>query len=557
MDRTLQNIIRYTQKYVDPYQNCQFDRYTFNYTRDLLGEGSFGSVYRGISGNSYVAIKILNLKLYNNPTYRQALKNEIVLMMELQNPNVVRILDALCDKQDNELFLIIEYCEGGDLRRLLSHQPNQRFQESAAIAIISQTIQGLTELLHKNYMHRDIKPDNILLKQNTYKVADFGLAAKIPPKQVLRSQVGTPLYMSPQVLECKEYTNKCDIWSLGLVLYELLFGRTPWLCRSFDTYLIEIKTKPLQFPYEIQVSPQIKDFIKRCLRIEECNRMSWAELLKHPLLQTQGRLKRQATQERLDFTVLEREYLYNIQLVCSEHKIQAKDLMKQCGKTHINQQEFQNMLRKIMNSEDEDVGRKLFEKFDYSKDGLISAQEFEYLFSEYDFAPLKSIAVQIIYELQAIIKIYQIPLPQLFKQMDQDKNGYLDVKEFEFLIKKIAPKLSQENIVEIFKNYDQDNDGKISLKELQFVLQSKNYQKLKIILNRIRETLMKKSVSVSTLFSQVDKERKGYINFKDFEYLLGKLDKLSKCDIWDLFTLFDEDGNGQISLKEFMALLNL
>ncbi|CAD8195964.1 unnamed protein product [Paramecium pentaurelia] len=557
MDNTLQKFIRQTQKYIDAYQNCQFDQYSFNYTRDLLGEGSFGSVYRGTQGNCYAAIKILNLKHYDNPTYRRALKLEIILMMELKSPNVVRILDALCDQNDNELFLIIEYCEGGDLRRLLSHQPNQRLQESAAVAIISQTIQGLTELLHKNYMHRDIKPDNILLKQNTYKVADFGLAAKIPPKQVLRSQVGTPLYMSPQVLECKEYTNKCDIWSLGLVLYELLFGRTPWLCRSFDTYLIEIKTKPLQFPYEIQISPQVKDFIKKCLRIEECHRMSWPELLKHPMLQLQGRLKRQATQERLNFTVLEREYLYNIQLVCSELNFQAKDLMKQCGKTHINQDEFQNMLRKIMNEENEEVGRKLFEKFDYSKDGLISAQEFEYLFSEYDFSPLKSIAVQITYELQAIIKLYKIPLKQLFQQLDQDKNGYLDEKEFEFLIKKIAPKLSQDNILEIFKNYDQDNDGKISLKELQFVLQSKNYQKLKIILNRIRETLIRKSVSVSTLFTQVDKEKKGYINFKDFEYLLSKLDKLSKCDVWDLFNLFDEDGNGKISLDEFKTLLNL
>ncbi|CAD8121582.1 unnamed protein product [Paramecium sonneborni] len=557
MDKTLQRIIRYTQKQIDSNQNCYFDRYAFNYTRDLLGEGSFGSVYRGTHANSFVAIKILNLKHYDNPVYKQALKNEITLMMELQSPNVVRILDALCDQHDNELFLIIEYCEGGDLRHLLSHQPNQRFPESAAIAIISQTIQGLTELLHKNYMHRDIKPDNILLKQNTYKIADFGLAAKIPPKQVLRAQAGTPLYMSPQVLECKEYSNKCDIWSLGLVLYELIFGRTPWLCRSFDTYLMEIKTKPLQFPYEIEISFNVKDFIKRCLKIEEQNRISWTELLKHPMLQNQGKLKRQGTQERLNFSVLEREYLYNIQLVCAQHNFQAKDLMKQCGKTHINQQEFQNMLRKIMNQNNEEIGKKLFQKFDYSKDGLISAQEFEYLFSEYDFAPLNTIAVQIIYELQAIIKMYSISLKQLFEQLDQDKNGFLDQKEFEFLIKKIAPKLSQENIQEIFENFDQDKDGKISLKELQFVLQSKNYQKLKLILNRIRETLMKKSVSVSTLFSQVDKQQKGFINFKDFEYLMSKLDQLNRSDIWDLFNLFDEDENGKISLSEFQTLLNL
>ncbi|CAD8202053.1 unnamed protein product [Paramecium octaurelia] len=557
MDKTLQRMIRLTQKQVDAKSNCHFDQYSFNYQKDLLGEGSFGSVYRGTQGNAFVAIKILNLKFYDNPAYKQALKNEITLMMELQSPNVVRILDALCDQHDNELFLIIEYCEGGDLRHLLSHQPNQRFQESAAVAIISQTIQGLSELLQKNYMHRDIKPDNILLKQNTYKVADFGLATKIPPKQVLRAQAGTPLYMSPQLLEGKEYSNKCDIWSLGLVLYELLFGRTPWLCRSFDTYLMEIQTKPLQFPYEIEISANVKDFIKRCLKIEEQNRMSWTELLKHPMLQVQGKLKRQATQERLNFTVLEREYLYNIQLICAQHNFQAKDLMKQCGKTHINQEEFQNMLRKIMNSDNDEISKQLFGKFDQSKDGLISAQEFEYLFSEYDFAPINTLAVQITHELQAIIKIYSISLQELFQQLDQDKNGFLDQKEFEFLIKKIAPKLSQKNILEIFKNYDQDNDGKISLKELKFVLQSKNYQKLKIILNKIRETLMKKSVSTNMLFTSIDTDQKGYLNFKDFEYFIGKIDKVSRSDVQDLFNLFDEDENGKISLNEFNSLLNL
>ena len=95
-----------------------------------------------------------------------------------------------------------------------------------------------------NYIHRDIKPENALVKGNVYKVADFGFATKvdITGKQLLKECVGTPIYMAPQILERHPYSAKSDIWSIGMMFYEMLFGKTPWSCRDMNSLLRNIKS---------------------------------------------------------------------------------------------------------------------------------------------------------------------------------------------------------------------------------------------------------------------------------------------------------------------------
>lgn len=112
-------------------------------------------------------------------------------------------------------------------------------------------MKGFQELVGKGYIHRDIKPANVLVKNNIHKVADFGFACKadILCRQKLTEVCGTPIYMAPQLLKNEPYTAKSDVWSLGLMLYEMIFGYPPWPCRSLDEYLNGIYTIPLRFPY--------------------------------------------------------------------------------------------------------------------------------------------------------------------------------------------------------------------------------------------------------------------------------------------------------------------
>lgn len=98
----------------------------------------------------------------------------------------------------------------------------------------------------------------------------------------MRSIVGTPLYMSPQILSKQSYTNKSDLWSIGLIFYEMIYGHTPWPANNQIQLLNSIKGRSV--PFDSSISESSKDFIKKCLKIKEEERMSWEEAFKHPII---------------------------------------------------------------------------------------------------------------------------------------------------------------------------------------------------------------------------------------------------------------------------------
>ena len=125
------------------------------------------------------------------------------------------------------------------------------------------------------------------MKSGIFKVADFGFATKadLTGHKKLREAVGTPLYMAPQLLENAPYTAKSDLWSIGVMFYEMLFAKTPWPCRDVHSYLRNMTTTPLRFPYDKSIGKNTKDFIERCLKVKESERISWDEAFAHPLIE--------------------------------------------------------------------------------------------------------------------------------------------------------------------------------------------------------------------------------------------------------------------------------
>lgn len=166
-------------------------------------------------------------------------------MQKLSHPNIVSLLEVI--NESNSFFLVMEKCDM-DLKKYLT---KFRLSERKSVEILRQLLAGFSKLVEKGYIHRDLKPANILITSKLeFKLADFGMAKYVDhyDTALLQTLVGTPLYMSPQILMGQSYTTKCDIWSLGCIFYEMLTGVSPWTANTEQALLRNILNKPLAVP---------------------------------------------------------------------------------------------------------------------------------------------------------------------------------------------------------------------------------------------------------------------------------------------------------------------
>jgi calcium-dependent protein kinase len=150
------------------------------------------------------------------------------------------------------------------------------------VPLIRELLMGYMCIADNGFLHRDLKPANILLKDRTVKIADFGFAKRATSNPKETVNVGSPLYMSPEALQGNVYTAKNDIWSLGVILYEMLHGKAPWACTNEKQLIEEISKGSVSLLKGL--SEDLKDFIRRCLVSEEGKRMSPRELGSHPFV---------------------------------------------------------------------------------------------------------------------------------------------------------------------------------------------------------------------------------------------------------------------------------
>lgn len=252
------------------------EHYSYN-LRSLLGEGSYSQVFKGIDGNdnSCVAIKVIDRKKLEIPYVFHMIQQEIIIMGRLDHENIVRVMEVL--HTVNNIYIIQEFCEGGDLSTTLLD--DKVFTEKEVLSILKSILSALKELKRVGIMHRDIKPANIFVKNGLYKIGDFGFARSLDFSETPLEDfmVGTPLYMSPQCLQKREYSEKTDIWALGITLFELLTGDVPWPAETPEALLHEIYHKDIKFPGNM--SQDFKNLIKKCLVIEEKKRVNLEETI--------------------------------------------------------------------------------------------------------------------------------------------------------------------------------------------------------------------------------------------------------------------------------------
>ncbi|CAD8209914.1 unnamed protein product [Paramecium octaurelia] len=268
----------------------QIDKYII--VNKKLGSGAFGTVFRGFKKNDetkQVAVKAISIaSIKDSSKMVEHIKREISILQSANNPHIVKLYDVA--RTPHYLYLFLEYCHDGDLKKYLSTKYGRRLSEVEAVIFLKHLVEGFRTLYQLKIIHRDIKPANILLHKGVAKITDFGFARVIDTGMndpAYFSRVGSPLYMAPQILEGQPFSSKCDVWSMGIMLFEMLYGKPPWDGDSQYNLLQNIKKNALLIPDAPVRSDKIKQLLRQMLVVSEKDRFSWEQIFHHEIIQIQ------------------------------------------------------------------------------------------------------------------------------------------------------------------------------------------------------------------------------------------------------------------------------
>lgn len=243
-----------------------------------LGEGNFAKVYLGYD---IVTLRKVAVKKQpkNNKTLQYMLR-EIEIMKSLNHPNIIRLYHV--EEYEKMYYFIMEYCIGESLSAHIKRVGP--LSDKCSGKMLFQIAKGLKYLRDRNILHRDIKPGNILLHYENdeliLKLCDFTFACYLSDDDMTRTMCGTPLYMAPEILQNQPYTPKSDLWSVGIILYEMLTGKVPY--NATNMYFLKDEfSKPINFP--MNISQELSDLLRNLLQVDPKMRITWEEFYLQPM----------------------------------------------------------------------------------------------------------------------------------------------------------------------------------------------------------------------------------------------------------------------------------
>ncbi|KAK8866361.1 hypothetical protein M9Y10_009323 [Tritrichomonas musculus] len=244
-----------------------------------LGRGTYGCVYKAIrlsDGKTY-AVKVVNLRDLSHSEIEDSV-NEIRLMASFTSPFIIRFFEAFCDNK--RLCIVTEYAKLGDLAHLIQRRKvkGHHLREEIIWTYLLQLLEGLKALHSCGVVHRDLKSANILLAApDLLKIADLGVSTVLLSTQLARTQIGTPLYIAPEVWKRCPYDQKSDMWSLGVLLYEMMTFSYPFTGRDQKELAARVCLGKYQIPKRYSVD--LISVVRRLLQVDPELRPSCEELM--------------------------------------------------------------------------------------------------------------------------------------------------------------------------------------------------------------------------------------------------------------------------------------
>ena len=295
----------------EKYQYENFTKVIEDIFPKQLGSGSFGRVYLVSHNDSkdLFALKVIDKrKLMISYGKLDIIYNEISIHSKLAHENIIKLYNVHEDK-DN-INIIMEYAENGNLYELISKEKNG-LTESKAFDYFIQVVNAVYYLHNNNIIHRDIKPENILIgNDNKIKLCDFGWAKELTLEN--RSTFcGTVEYMAPEIVGSENYDYSVDIWSLGILLYELLYGHSPFKASNTKNVILNIKTHELTYDDKNKlISKSCKDLIQKLLDSNPQKRLKIKDILEHPFVKKHS--KKYSYKKKLSTVINEEKVKNNI-----------------------------------------------------------------------------------------------------------------------------------------------------------------------------------------------------------------------------------------------------
>lgn len=232
-----------------------------------IGEGSFGKailVKSTEDGKQYV-IKEINISRMSNKERKES-RREVAVLANMKHPNIVQYKESF--EENGALYIVMDYCEGGDLFKRINAQKGTLFQEDQILDWFVQICLALKHVHDRKILHRDIKSQNIFLtKDGTVQLGDFGIARVLNSTvELARTCIGTPYYLSPEICENKPYNNKSDIWALGCVLYEMCTLKHAFEAGNMKNLVLKIisgSCPPVSLHYSYDLRNLLSQLFKR------------------------------------------------------------------------------------------------------------------------------------------------------------------------------------------------------------------------------------------------------------------------------------------------------
>jgi predicted Ser/Thr protein kinase len=260
-----------------------------------LGKGATSSVFKGSIDGELVALKQINVSNVKNvKAMRTALKAEVDTMKQMNHPNILKYYAIFYSRVNQEINIVLEFVEGLVGQKLISKNGNF-LKEPIAAQITAQTLSALVFLKRKLIIHRDVKPDNLIISSDgVVKLIDFGTCARLQSGSSHRnSTVGTPWYVAPEVINGEDYSFSADIWSVGCSIIEYATGKPPFHDSNSVAALfkmVEGEHPPFP-PVSENFTSVCKTFVQACWNRDFKNRITAEDALEHPYIKKKASVK--------------------------------------------------------------------------------------------------------------------------------------------------------------------------------------------------------------------------------------------------------------------------